>query len=146
MSCTRAPSVSFADELAGLPGAGTVHRTVQAVEDVPEVAPPPDTTPVILPPPEPPPIDMLSMLDCLPAADQAAFARRIIEEDVLESVPGRPRDMSAHASRIIFPRGTPATPPPICQRTVIEYNIPLDKARRPKPTYFPQGSIMDPCL
>ena len=145
-SCTRAPSVSFADELADLPGAGTMHRTVLAVDNVPAVAPPPDTTPVILPPPEPPPLDMLSALDCLPEADQAAFARRIIKDDVWESEPGRPRDIPAHASRIIFPRGTPVPPPLICQRTVIQYNIPLDKARRPKPTYFPQGSIMDPSL
>jgi len=60
-SCTRAPSVSFADELAGLPCAEKMHRTVQTIDNVPEVAPPPDTTPVILPPPEPPPMDMLSM-------------------------------------------------------------------------------------
>ncbi len=59
------------------------------------VAPPPNTTPVILPPPEPPPMDMLRILDCLPAADHAAFAQRIIEDDVLESVPGRPREPSA---------------------------------------------------
>ena len=91
-------------------------------------------------------MDMLSALDCLPEADQAAFARRIIKDDVWESEPGRPRDIPAHASRIIFPRGTPVPPPLICQRTVIQYNIPLDKARRPKPTYFPQGSIMDPSL
>jgi hypothetical protein len=145
-SCPRAPSVYFADELADLPGAGTMHRTVLAVDNVPAVAPPPDTTPVILPPPEPPPMDMLSALDCLPEADHAAFARRIIKDDVWESEPGRPRDIPAHASRIIFPRGTPVPPPLICQRTVIQYNIPLDKARRPKPTYFPQGSIMDPSL
>ena len=123
-----------------------MHRTAQAVDNVPEVAPPPDTTPVILPPPEPPPMDMLSILECLPAADQAAFARRIMEDDVLDTVPGRPRETSAHASRIIFPISTPATPPPILQRTLVEYNIPLDKARRPAPTYFPQGSIMDPSL
>jgi hypothetical protein len=91
-------------------------------------------------------MDMLSALDCLPEADHAAFARRIIKDDVWESEPGRPRDIPAHASRIIFPRGTPVPPPLICQRTVIQYNIPLDKARRPKPTYFPQGSIMDPSL
>ncbi len=56
--------------------------TVQAVATVPVVAPPPDTTPVILPPPEPPPVDMLSILDCLPAADHAAFATQIIEEEL----------------------------------------------------------------
>ncbi len=85
-----------------------MHRTVQAVANVPGVAPPPDTTLVILPPPEPPPMDMLSILDCLPAADHAAFAKRIFEEDVLDSVPGRPRETSAQASRIIFPISTPA--------------------------------------
>jgi len=119
-SCTRAPSVSFADELAGLPCAEKMHRTVQTIDNVPEVAPPPDTTPVILPPPEPPPMDMLSILDCLLAADQAAFARRIIEDDVLDTVPGRSRETSAHASRIIFPISTPATPPPILHRTLVE--------------------------
>ncbi len=145
-SCTRAPSVSFADESAGLPCAGKVHRTVQAVANVPVVAPPPDTTPVILPPPEPPPVDMLSILDCLPAADHASFAKQIIEDDVLESVPGRPRETSANALRIIFPINTPAKPPPIMHHTLVEYNIPLDKARRPSPTYIPLGSIIDPSL
>ncbi len=75
MLCTRASSVSFADKSAGLPGAGKMHRTVQAVANVPVVATPPDTTPVILPLLEPPPADMISILDCLPAADHAAFAK-----------------------------------------------------------------------
>jgi hypothetical protein len=32
------------------------------------------------------------------------------------------------------------------RRALVEYNIPLDKARCPPPVYIPQGSIMDPSL
>jgi hypothetical protein len=122
VSSSRAPSVSFALDVTAIP-------------------------PKALPPPEPPPtVDMEDVLASVPQEDRSAFALRMIEDDVLDSTPRRPRDMIAPATRIIFPTTTPPGPPPITRRALVEYNIPLDKARRTPHVYFPQGSIMDPGL
>ena len=40
----------------------------------------------------------------------------------------------------------PPEPPPPRRRGLVEYAIPLEKARRTQMTYFPQGSIMDNSL
>ena len=122
VSSSRAPSFSFALDVTTIP-------------------------PKALPPPEPPPtVDMEDVLASVPTEDRSAFALRMIEDDILDSTPRRPRDMIAPATRIIFPTNTPPVPPPITHRALVAYNIPLDKARRTPHVYFPQGSIMDPGL
>ena len=122
VSSSRTPSVSFALDVAAAP-------------------------PKALPPLEPPPtVDMEDVLASVPQEDRAAFTSRMIEDSILDSTPCRPREMMAPATRIIFPTNTPPGPPPIMRRALVEYNIPLDKARRTPHVYIPQGSIMDPGL
>jgi hypothetical protein len=118
MSSSRAPSVTFAPELAaatqmtsGIGGLTT---------NIPESRPPPEP---------PPPLDIEDVLKSLPKEDRAAFASRFIKDSVLDSPPSMPRDVAVPASRIIFQPDTPQQPPPITHRALVEYFIPLDKAR-----------------
>jgi hypothetical protein len=147
-TCTRAPSVSFAEESAVLPCDGILQQAVHAVATGPIVEPPPETMPVILPPLEPPPVDLLSILGCLPAKDHAAFATQFIAE-AMESrrVGGQVHPSSGVAgvaSRLVVPQHRPSYSPPLHRPSTVEYAVPMEKAR-PKPqAYFPQGSIFDP--
>ena len=147
-SCTRAPSVSFADKSAVLPCDGKLQQTVHAVATVPMVAPPPDTMPVILPPPEPPPVDVLSILDCLPAEDRAAFATRFIAEDIDYCQTRGPVHPSVGvpgvASRLVILQHRPPYSPPPHQPDGVEYAVPMEKAQPAPKVYIPQGSILDP--
>jgi hypothetical protein len=145
---TRAPSVSFAEESAVLPCDVILKQAVHAVAAGPIGEPPPETTPVILPPPEPPPVDLLSILDCLPAEDHTAFATRFITEEIESCRFGGQVHPSLGVAGVAFclvvPQHRPSHSPPPHRPGTVEYAVPLEKAR-PKPqAYFPQGSIFDP--
>ncbi len=149
-SCTRAPSVSFAEESAVLPCDVILTQVVHAVATGPIVKPPPETTLVILPPPEPPPVDLPSILDCLPAEDHAAFATRFIKEEIeSRQVGGQVHPslgVAGVASRLVVPQQRPSHSPPPHWPGTVEYAVPMEKAW-PKPqAYFPQGPIFDPAI
>jgi len=98
------------------------------------------------PPPEPPPtqLDLASILDCLPECDHAGFSTHFMRDTSTASP--RHDDLSVgRASRLIIPQGKPRPPPPR-RSALVEYSVPLDKARPHKSSYFPQGSIMDPAI
>ena len=114
----------------------------------PVVAPPPETTPVILPPPEPPPVDLPGILDCLPPEDHAAFATQFIAEELdtrRYSGPAHPSlGVAGVASPLVVLQQRPSPSPPPHRPGLVEYAIPMEKAR-PKPqSYIPQGLIFDP--
>ena len=99
------------------------------------------------PPPEPPPTfpDLADILDCLPERDHAAFRDQYMR-DMKVGLPFQRDNSRGRASRLVFPRDRPPrslTPP---RWQLVEYSVPLDKARTPELPYFPQGSIMDPAI
>ncbi len=147
-SCTRAPSVSFAEESVVLPCDVVLKQAVQAVATGPIVEPPPDTLPVILPPPEPPPVDLLTILDCLPAEDHAAFATRFIAKEFESHRFGgqvHPSlSVAGVASCLVVPQQWPSHSPPPHRTGTVEYAVPMEKARHEPQAYFPKGSIFDP--
>jgi hypothetical protein len=125
-----------------------LKQAVHAVAAGPIVEPPPETTPVILPPPEPPPVDLLSILDCLPAEDHAAFATQFIEEEIESRQFGGQVHLSLGvarvASRLVVPQQWPSHSPPPHRPGTVEYAIPMEKARPKLQAYFPQGLIFNP--
>ena len=149
-SCTRAPSVSFAEESAVLPRDVMLKQAVHTVAAGPIVKPPQETTPVFLPPPEPPPVDLPSILDCLPPEDHAVFATRFLAEELDTRHYGGPVQPSLRvagvASRLVVLQQRPSHSPPPHWPGSVEYAVPMEKAQ-PKPqSYFPRGSILDPSI
>ena len=134
-SVSRTPSVSFAerpavDQMASQPG----------LPDAPVTG--------VRPPPEPPPnpFDLSSILECLPASEHAAFSAQFLR-DAARALPRQDDVFVGHASRLVIPQDRPPRPAPATRRPdLVEYSVPLDKARPRPPEYFPQGSIMDPAI
>ena len=143
-SCTRAPSVSFAEESAVLPCDVVLTQVAHTVATGPVVAPPPETPPVILPPPDPPPIDLPDILDCLPPEDHAAFATRFIIEELDARRYSGPAHQSlgvvVDAARLVVPQQRPSPPLPPPRPGLVQYAIPMDKARPHPQSYIPQGA------
>jgi hypothetical protein len=121
---------------------------VHAVATVPIVQPPLETTLVILLPPEPLPVDVLSILDCLPAEDRTAFATRFIAEEIdyyRTRGPVHPSvGVTGVASHLVIPQHQPPYSPPPRRPGTVEYAAPMEKAQPAPKVYFPQGLIFNP--
>ncbi len=87
-------------------------------------------------------------MDCLPTEDQATFAARFIQDEVEGNI-SETNDLPMHPSlirRLVVPQQRRPPPQDPRRHELVEYHIPLDKARPPDDTYFPQGSVMDPSI
>jgi hypothetical protein len=124
-SPTCAPSVSFAEESTVLPLDAVLQKASRTV----------DAGPVVRPPPEPPPVDLHGILECLPPEDHTAFAAHYIEEDIAACSNGLPVQQSpvtagvGHAFRLVVPQLQPNRHPLPNRPGLVEYAIPMEKAR-----------------
>ena len=124
------PAVSC---LSALPGDDVTADTASGTE--------------VRPPPEPPPqtLDLSSILDCLPEEDHAGFSTQFMQS-ASTALPCNDDRIDGRTYRLIIPQDCPPSPPPPRRSALVEYSVPLDKARPHKNDYVPQGSIMDPAI
>ncbi len=105
------------------------------------------------PPANPPTDDYIGtdlglLLESLPPEDWDSFAARFIE-DKIYGIGSAPLVLTRHPSRVtrlVMPSPWCHSPSPPHWRQLVEYHVPLDKARSPDPPYFPQGLVMDPSI
>jgi hypothetical protein len=125
----------------------------------PPPEPPPESTHEVeldvCPPPEPPPestreLDLHHILESLQPNDRDAFAAQFIKDKISQlgitpcGVPSFPNDQKATC--LYIPPGRPPARPSPKPRALVEYCIPLDKARPPNAPYFPQGLMLNPSI
>jgi hypothetical protein len=92
--------------------------------------------------------DLDLILDCLPTKDRASFAARFIQDKVEGIVSDTNNLPLLHLliRRLVVPQQWHPPPQVTCQRKLVKYHVPLDKACPPDDTYFPQNSVMDPSI
>ncbi len=132
-------------------------------EDAPELG---DTTRATLtaddcPPPKPPPPENMArpaqvgfqlddVLDAIPPIDRDAFVDQYLHDEAAAaySRPEMTYDINHHpaVSCLIVPQTQSRTTTPPLHCELVTYPIPLDKAKPPKESPYPQGSLMDPSI
>jgi hypothetical protein len=76
------------------------------------------------------------------------FAARFIQDEV-KGIVSKTNNLPVHPlliRRLVVPQQQRPPPQDPCRRELVKYHVPLNKARPPDDTYFPQGSVMDPSI